>query len=156
MLLSACARSTSGGLPAAPAAAGEGISEASLRTRLYAIADDSMMGRESGSEGDYTAAEYVAAEFRRLGLEPAGDNGTWFQTVPFWRAAVDPTSSLMAGGTALELARDFLPASILSPSRTLDGVPTVYGGSITDVAHWISAEQAAGKVVVLSLPPDEF
>ena len=152
MLLGACARSTSGGLPAAPAAAGDDISEASLRTRLYAIADDSMMGRESGSEGDYKAAEYVAAEFRRLGLEPAGDNDTWFQTVPFWRAAVDPTSSLSAGGTALELARDFLPASISSPARTLDGVPTVYGGSITDAAHWISAEQAAGKVVVLSLP----
>ena len=128
------------------------ISEASLRRRLFAIADDSMLGRESGSEGDYKAAEYVAAEFRRLGLEPAGENGTWFQTVPFWRAAVDPTSSLTAGNTTLALVRDFLPASVPSPARTLDGVPTVYGGSATDPAHWISAEQASGKVVVLSLP----
>ena len=151
-VIAGCAYGTSSGtMPSMPAARDD-ISEASLRSRLYAIADDSMMGRESGSEGDYKAAEYVAAEFRRLGLEPAGDNGTWFQTVPFWRAAVDPTSSLSAGGTTLELARDFLPAFIPSPARTLDGVPTVYGGSITDAAHWISAEQAAGKVVVLSLP----
>ena len=151
-MMAGCAQgTTSGTMPAAMPGASD-ISEASLRTRLYAIADDSMMGRESGSQGDYKAAEYVAAEFRRLGLEPAGEKGTWFQTVPFWRAAVDPTSALSAGGTALELARDFLPASIPSPARTLDGVPTVYGGSITDVGHWISAEQAAGKVVVLSLP----
>ena len=65
------------------------ISVADLRTRLDLISDDSMMGRESGSEGDYKTAAYVAAEFRRLGLEPAGENGTYFQTVPFWRAAVD-------------------------------------------------------------------
>lgn len=151
LLLAGCARgSSSASVPATIAR--DDISEASLRTRLFAIADDSMMGRESGSEGDYKAAEYVAAEFRRLGLEPAGENGTWFQTVPFWRAAADPASSLTAGTTTLRFARDFLPASIPAPSRTLDGVPTVYGGSITDVAHWISAEQASGKVVVLSLP----
>src|SRR4030081_3362771 len=68
------------------------ITEKDLRQRLYLIADDSMMGRESGSIGDYKTAEYVASEFRRLGLEPAGENGTYFQTVPFWTAAVDPTS----------------------------------------------------------------
>ena len=41
------------------------ITEADLRHRLYLIADDSMMGRESGSLGDYKAADYVASEFRR-------------------------------------------------------------------------------------------
>ncbi|HEY5061120.1 MAG TPA: hypothetical protein VII52_06260, partial [Gemmatimonadaceae bacterium] len=35
---------------------------ADLRSRLYLISDDSMMGRESGSEGDYKTAAYVAAE----------------------------------------------------------------------------------------------
>ena len=151
MILAGCAQATTSG--SSPGSfSRDDISEASLRSRLFAIADDSMMGRESGSEGDYKAAQYVAAEFRRLGLEPAGENGTWFQTVPFWRAAVDPTSSLTAGGATLTLTRDFLPASIASPGRTLNGVPTVYGGSVTDAAHWISAEQAAGKVVVLGLP----
>jgi hypothetical protein len=42
-----------------------------------------MMGRQPGEAGNYKAAEYVASEFRRLGLEPAGENGTYFQTVPF-------------------------------------------------------------------------
>ena len=51
------------------------ITVADLRSRLFLIADDSMMGRETGSKGDFQAADYVAAEFKRLGLTPAGDNG---------------------------------------------------------------------------------
>jgi hypothetical protein len=129
------------------------ITESDLRRRLYLIADDSMMGRESGSEGDYKTADYVAAEFKRLGLEPAGDNGTYFQTVPFWRAAVDPQSTLEVNGATMVVGKDFLPASVFAPARTLDGVPTIYGGIASDTAHWISAEQAKGKVVIIDLPP---
>ena len=128
------------------------ITEADLHQRLFLIADDSMMGRESGSLGNMKTSEYIAAEFRRLGLEPAGENGTYFQTVPFWRAAIDPQSRLEAGGTSLSLGRDFVPSSIFATPRTLEGVGTVYGGSLTDTSSWISAAQAAGKVVVLGLP----
>src|SRR5207248_4555643 len=101
------------------------------------------MGRESGSLGDYKTAEYIAAEFNRMGLEPGGENGTYFQTVPFWRAAVDPSSTIQFGSTTLELGRDFLPASVAAPGRTLEATPTIYGGSATDPDHWISADQAA-------------
>ena len=80
------------------------ITPEDLRQRLYPIADDSMMGRESGSLGDYKTADYVAREFRRLGLEPGGENGTYFQTVPFWNAAIDPQSRLEAAN-----AREPLP-----------------------------------------------
>src|SRR5438034_9448843 len=86
------------------------ITAADLRQRLYLIADDSMMGRETGSAGAFKASAYVAAEFRRLGLEPAGDHGTYFQTVPFWVAAVDPQSRLAtSGGAPLQLVTDLLP-----------------------------------------------
>jgi hypothetical protein len=47
-----------------------------LRTRLYQIADDSMLGRRIGELGNYKVTAYIAAEFKRLGLKPAGDNGT--------------------------------------------------------------------------------
>src|SRR3954470_22075204 len=45
------------------------ITAADLQHRLFLIAHDSMMGRETGSEGDYKATEYIASEFKRLGLE---------------------------------------------------------------------------------------
>lgn len=57
------------------------ITASDLRTRLYIYADDSMMGREAGTIGDLKATAYIAAEARRMGLEPAGDNGTYFQDI---------------------------------------------------------------------------
>lgn len=128
------------------------ITTADLQHRLKIIADDSMMGRQSGSKGDYMTADYVASEFRRLGLRPAGENGTYFQTVPFWNAAVDQTSHLVVGATTLQVERDFLPSNIRSPAGSLDNATVIYGGSATDSAGWISPERAAGKVVVLDVP----
>src|SRR6266576_3766551 len=89
------------------------ITAADLRQRLYLIADDSMMGRETGSEGAFKASAYVAAEFRRLGLEPAGDKGTYFQTVPFSVVAADPQSRLVtSSGATLHLVTDFFPSGV--------------------------------------------
>ena len=46
------------------------------------LADDSLQGRLAGSRGERCAGAYLAREFRRLGLEPAGDSGTYFQSLP--------------------------------------------------------------------------
>ena len=53
-----------------------------METRLTAFAHDSMMGREAGTLWNAKATDYVAAEFRKLGLEPAGESGSYFQSVP--------------------------------------------------------------------------
>src|SRR6266581_2083225 len=129
------------------------ITAADLRQRLYLIADDSLMGRETGSLGAFKASAYVAAEFRRLGLEPAGDNGTYFQTIPFWDVKVDPRSRLVtSGGTTLHLGADFLPVSFAVPPRVLEQTAVVYAGSVGDTAHLMAAPGVAGKFVVLNVP----
>jgi hypothetical protein len=58
------------------------ISVEDLETRLYIFADDSMEGRGAGSVGDVKATDYLAAEVKRIGLQPVGDSGTYFQSVP--------------------------------------------------------------------------
>jgi hypothetical protein len=60
-------------------AALERISADSLRGHLSFIASDALEGRKMPSRGLDLAAEYIAAQFRRAGLEPAGDDG-YFQT----------------------------------------------------------------------------
>ena len=55
------------------------ISASSLRGHLSFIASDLLEGRGTPSRGLDLAAEYIAAQFRRAGLEPAGDDG-YFQT----------------------------------------------------------------------------
>src|SRR5215471_15140801 len=68
--------------PAAWQPALDHISAASLRGHLSFIASDLLEGRTTPSRGLDLAAEYIAAQFRRAGLEPAGDDG-YFQTAPY-------------------------------------------------------------------------
>jgi hypothetical protein len=138
-----------------PAAGTEpAITERDLQRRLYLIADDSTLGRETGSEGAFKTSAYIAAEFQRLGLEPAGDHGTFFQAVPFWDVRVDPRSQLTSStGATLRLVSDFLPASFSAPPRVFDRTAIVYAGSASDTAHAMPPTGVAGKFVVIDVPP---
>jgi hypothetical protein len=66
----------------APAAADETAAGESWWLRVKILADDNMEGRNTGSEGYRRAAAYVAGEFERLGLKPAGTSG-YFQPMKF-------------------------------------------------------------------------
>ena len=66
-------------LPPAQAQALDRISADSLRGNLSFLASDLLEGRDTPSRGLDIAAEYIAAQFRRSGLEPVGDDG-YFQT----------------------------------------------------------------------------
>jgi Zn-dependent M28 family amino/carboxypeptidase len=74
LLGAGCAR---GGGPAANA-----VTPETLRAHTEFLADDLLEGRAPASRGSELAATYIAAQFRRLGLEPAGEDGTYFQSVP--------------------------------------------------------------------------
>ncbi len=54
-----------------------------LRTHVQYLASEKLGGRLTGTEGERLATEYVAAVFRHLGLEPAGEAGSFFQTYEF-------------------------------------------------------------------------
>ncbi len=129
------------------------ITAADLRTRLFLIADDSMGGREPGGIGDYKATDYIAAEFKRLGLEPAGEHGTFFQEVPFIRLRPDPASRLVAGSAELLPGRDLLVTGRPAPARQLSQVPSVFGGPINDSTLWLPADSIAGRAVILTIAP---
>jgi hypothetical protein len=128
-------------------------------TRLYVFADDSMLGRESGTVGNVKATDYVAREMQRMGLRPAGDAGTYFQTVPTVISRVDGTRTLAVDGTPLRLGTDVLPffagsggraLSLGASTRSLDGARVVFGGQLG--GRLVSPQDAAGKLVVFTVP----
>jgi hypothetical protein len=127
-----------------------------LRTRLYQFADDSMKGRRIGEPGNFVGTEYIAREFKRLGLKPAGENGTYFQDLPFGPIAYDSTSSrLVAAGAPLGRT-DWIP---LTPSASLSGkanlanVPTVFAGRWGDTTVALDPAMFSGKVAVFLATP---
>lgn len=79
LVVAGCARTNAAPTPGATSAA---ITPNDLRVRLFAFAADSMMGREAGTIWNVKATDYVASEFAKFGLRPAGDSGTFFQIVP--------------------------------------------------------------------------
>src|SRR5215210_3990926 len=91
-----------------PAGTTAAFTAADLATRLYIFADDSMQGRLLSTAGNVKAVEYLAAELKRFGLEPAGDKGTYFQTVNVVDRAFDETTRLAAGATSLTPWTDYI------------------------------------------------
>ena len=119
------------------------ISAQSLRGHLSFLASDLLEGRATPSRGLDLAAEYIASQFRRAGLEPVGDDG-YFQTAtliqrePNWEGF---QMTFSAGGKSISI--DKTEAYIL-PDRPLNlrDVPVVSGDQT----------ETRGKVVFLSTP----
>src|SRR5262245_55923438 len=86
----------------------DAITEADLMTRLYIFADDSMQGRQAGRIGNMKGTDYIARELQRLGVQPAGDNGTYFQALPSTLRKYTDKSKLSVDGRALRWLTDFV------------------------------------------------
>ena len=75
------------------------ITAADIRARIKELADDKYEGRGPGDPEGEKAADWIAAEMKRIGLEPGNPDGTYFQTVKMVSQNVDPaTSSLKIAG----------------------------------------------------------
>jgi hypothetical protein len=57
-----------------------------IRAHMAFLADDLLEGREAGTRGYQLAARYVATQFELLGLQPAGDNNSWYQEMDLRRS----------------------------------------------------------------------
>lgn len=120
------------------------------------LADDSLEGRETGSPGHRKAADYVAAQFKAAGLRPAGDAGSYLQSVAFdSRRIIEERSSLVLEGagkrTRLTLGDDATLSVRIAPVPRLRA-PLVfigYGLSVPEANHDdLAGQDLRGKVVV--------
>ena len=127
-----------------------------LRTWLYQLSADSMAGRRAGEAGNVKATDFVAGVFRRLGLRPAGDSGTFFQTLPYGPIGFDSTSSrLVVAGAPLAPRTDWVPtvpaaANGAGSAASFADVPTVYAGVWGDTTVALDPAVFRGKVAVFS------
>ena len=67
-----------------------------IKAAVEYLASDRLEGRGPGTRGEFLATEYLAAEFKKAGLKPIGQRGTYFQPVPLVRVATSPRSTLRA------------------------------------------------------------
>ena len=116
-----------------------------------ALSNDAMEGRDTGSPAYQRAADYVRTRFQQAGLKPAGENGSYFQTVPMHEVAVtaDGTSLTLLHGADGKTERPigFLTEITLTPSARM---PLEVEGPLTFRGYCgrDAMQDIAGKVVV--------
>src|SRR5262245_23721124 len=66
------------------------ISPAALSAHIRFLSDDLLEGRDTGTKGVAIAARYFATQLQAAGVEPAGEKGAWFQSVPLLAVKFDP------------------------------------------------------------------
>jgi hypothetical protein len=130
------------------------ISANSLRGHLSFLASDLLEGRATPSRGLDIAAEYIAAQFRRAGLEAVGDDG-YFQTANWFQMAPNLT------GFALTLQHEGQPVAVAPAQITFawDQELKLANAKLFKVDYKdakaltaLTAEQIAGQIVITEIP----
>lgn len=130
-------------------AGAESIREAQLRSDLAFIASDALEGRLAPSPGLDTAAAFLADRLKQLGVRPAGDPGSFLQTIRLTRRRVDvEKTSLSVGGRTLTFDDEFLPGA--SPGVAEGAVVYIGNGTIIRSRNVDPYEHVdvTGKIVV--------
>jgi aminopeptidase YwaD len=113
--------------------------ERTIRGDMEFLASDALQGRGSTTQYELIAATYIASQLRQIGVEPAGDSGTYIQTIsiPAHQVAAPPV--LRAGDQQWTHGKDLAVASLGSakisgPLQKLTPGATVQKGAIVFVA----------------------
>jgi hypothetical protein len=136
------------------------ITEADVRRRVNLIADDSMGGRDTPSPGLEKTAAYLAREFKRMGLEPGGDQGGYLQRYAIRTRTIDPAGSWVSfadeTGERIKLpfGQDANPMFGAPRSAHL-AVPFVLLGGPVRLDSKADLKALAGKGIVWIAPPGQ-
>ncbi|KAA9333505.1 M28 family peptidase [Hymenobacter busanensis] len=114
------------------AAPNDGISAADIGRQIQRLASDEFLGRKPFSAGETKTVNYLADEFRKLGLQPC-PNGTYFQNVPLVQINTLPAPTMQVSGKgqpfALTYKKDYMAVTEREqPSITLANSPLVFAG----------------------------
>ncbi|OKL40575.1 M28 family peptidase [Pontibacter flavimaris] len=134
------------------------VKPADISAHIAYLADDKLLGRKPGTPGYQMAVDYVTARFKELNVQPAGENGTYLQTVRVRTATTVPGASLQltadtAGTEDLVYGKDFILFPNAVEKQVAVDAPLVFAGfgiSAPDLNYDDYATiDAKGKVVVI-------
>jgi hypothetical protein len=150
LALAACAGATKAPSPTAspnvPPAL-DRFRDEEIRRDLFALGGDAMRGREAGTLDELRASVWVAERAREAGLQPAGDDGTYYQWWPMRRVRTGQASAIGIDGRPLALWRDVIVTAPVSAN--VSDLPLIYVGEGKEAD--LSGRDIRGKAVVALL-----
>ena len=136
-----------------------------IRADMRFLADDLLEGRGTATRGFDIAAKFMATQFEGMGLQPAGDNGTYFQNVPLRLLKPDPAKSalvLIHGDKeeALTFGKDYLSGvDPVRADRSIEAPVVFVGYGVTAPEQGYDdykGVDAKGKIVALIFGAPDF
>ena len=124
-----------------------------LRRHVSVLAADSLEGRDTGSPGERKAARYLTEQFQKLGLKPAGTDGTWFQDIGLVTRTWNGLPYLVVDGQKREYLEDFYvaPGAFSFPKE--ENLEVVFAGyAIDDPAYSDFRDLSVKGKLVFFLP----
>ena len=126
-----------------------------VKKHIAYLASDELEGRLSGSENDQKSAEYIAKQYESIGLEPAGEDGTFYQYMPTPDLRLAKSNSkLLLGDESLKLFQDFYPLSASSNKGVYEGEAVNIGFGIEDAGlnhQDYIGKKVSGKTVLIKM-----
>ncbi len=107
------------------------ITDSDFYNKVAIISNDSMMGRNTPSPGLDMTARWIAGEFRRLGLKPGGDDGSFLQEYLIEEVGTDNEGSVfrLSPGGSLEFGKDVIMGFGAPSGEALTGGVTIMAGA---------------------------
>ena len=126
----------------------DSISVEQVKEWMEFLAGPETQGRGSGQPGFQKAADFMAARFKEYGLKPIGDDGTYFQNLPYTRSRLSPGSFIAMKAKKIELtpASD-IQATVAAPFEASGELAVVRANGRN--ASLASPEALAGKIVIV-------
>ncbi|KUG05913.1 M28 family metallopeptidase [Solirubrum puertoriconensis] len=169
LLLAGCQGQSSSGSAATASAPGQvpadSISARDIGEHIRVLASDEFQGRKPFTAGEEKATAYIAAEFKRLGLQPS-PNGTYFQPVPLVEITGTPAATMqVSGGKGQPLTLKHLQDYVAftereQPKVSLTNSPLVFAGYgvVAPEYNWndYAGLDVKGKTVVVLINDPGF
>jgi len=114
-----------------------------LRRHIEVLASDAYEGRQPGTPGEAKTLAYISGQFARIGLEPAGPGGRWYQPVPLvQRRAGSHRATFRARGRAVPIGANELILLGRDASERLRAAPVIFVGSGASLPQGLSVRGA--------------
>jgi Zn-dependent M28 family amino/carboxypeptidase len=150
--------------PAPSAPALNEITDSVIKEHVKTLASDEFEGRAPSTKGGQLAADYLANQLKALGIEPAGENGTYFQQVPIVESVVNRNFALSVPGHVYRYYDDVVAFSGVEKGQVQAQGDVVFVGHgiVAPELKWndYAGTNVKGKWVMIMVndppaPPDE-
>jgi len=102
------------------------VTSADLLRHIRPLASDEFQGRAPGTEGERLTTAYIVEQFQARGLQPAGENGTWFQKMRLATRQPQTATVRWTGVQPGQLTGDELVVTGREARETLANAPIVF------------------------------